>query len=412
MSFHVVGGASRNLDLGSIMGYMSKASALLWLTLALGFGIRSVAQSSPDRSQTPPTNVLAPEELFKRVSPSVFQVEALDEKGTPVASGSAVVTASNELVTNKHVVDEGLAFRIRQNGETWAARITHIDSRHDLCRLRVEGLNGKPVSVRISSTLAVGERVYAIGAPEGLELTLSEGLISGLREIDGTRVVQTSAAISPGSSGGGLFDSQGRLVGITTFYAKEGQNLNFALPAELLASLGDHPVSEEAIRPKESPEFSALTEELALSQLAQESLKGGRYDKAIAATEQLIDLEQVHKSPMLWMSWKALGSLYLESGNSSGANDAYLEAVHLNPEDGEAWRGLGVTILAVGTMEQSADAFAHAIRLNPQDALAWYGLGTDLHFQGKTSEVLKVYEQIKKIDPAKADEFYRNIVLK
>ena len=322
------------------------------------------------------------------------------------------MTASNELVTNKHVVDDGLAFRIHQNGKTWAALITHIDSRHDLCRLRVEGLNGKPVSVRISSTLAIGERVYAIGAPEGLELTLSEGLISGLREIDGTRVVQTSAAISPGSSGGGLFDSQGRLIGITTFYAKEGQNLNFALPAELIASLGDHPVSEEAIHPKENPEFSALTEELALLQLAQEWLRAGRYDKAITATKQLIDLEQLHKSSMLWMSWKTLGSLYSESGNSSQANDAYLEAVHLNPEDGEAWRGLGVTILAVGTIEQSEEAFAHAIRLNPQDALAWYGLGTDLHFQGKTSEVLKVYEQIKKIDPVKADEFYRNVVLK
>ncbi len=391
---------------------MSRVSALLWLTLGLGFGIGSAAQSSTDRSQTPPTPVLAPEELFKRVSPSVFLVEALDEKGAAVASGSAVVTASNELVTNKHVVDDGLAFRIHQNGKTWAALITHIDSRHDLCRLRVEGLNGKPVSVRISSTLAIGERVYAIGAPEGLELTLSEGLISGLREIDGTRVVQTSAAISPGSSGGGLFDSQGRLIGITTFYAKEGQNLNFALPAELIASLGDHPVSEEAIHPKENPEFSALTEELALLQLAQEWLRAGRYDKAITATKQLIDLEQLHKSSMLWMSWKTLGSLYSESGNSSQANDAYLEAVHLNPEDGEAWRGLGVTILAVGTIEQSEEAFAHAIRLNPQDALAWYGLGTDLHFQGKTSEVLKVYEQIKKIDPVKADEFYRNVVLK
>lgn len=114
---------------------------------------------------------------------------------------------------------------------------------------------------------------------------------------------------------------------------------------------------------------------------------------------------------MLWMSWKTLGSLYSESGDSSGANDAYLEAVHLNPGDGEAWRGLGVTILAVGTMEQSKDAFTHAIRLNPQDALAWYGLGTDLHFQGKTSEVFKVYQAIKLIDAAKADEFYRNFSL-
>lgn len=388
-----------------------KVFVLVCVTLVLGSGMRSIAQYSSDRSQSSPTTVLAPEELFKRVSPSVFLLEALDEKGNAVATGSAVVIASNELVTNQHVVDEGVSFRVRQNGRTWPARITHTDSEHDLCGLRVEGLNGKAIPVRTSASLAIGERVYAIGAPEGLELTLSEGLISGLRQIDNTRVIQTSAAISPGSSGGGLFDSRGLLIGITTFYAKEGQNLNFALPADLIATLGDHPSSKETSHPKENPEFSALTEELALLQVAQESLKAGRYDKAIAATKQLIELEQLHKSPLLWMSWKTLGSLYTESGESRGANAAYMEAVRLNPEDSEAWRGLGVTILAVGTFEQSEDAFAHAIRLNPQDALAWYGLGLDLHGQGKTSEVLKVYEQIKKIDPAKAEEFYRNVVL-
>ena len=90
---------------------------------------------------------------------------------------------------------------------------------------------------RSSSSLAVGERVYAIGAPEGLELTLSEGVISGLRESGGGCVIQTSAAISPGSSVGGLSDTEGRLIGITTFSLKEGQNLNFALPTEWVQTL-------------------------------------------------------------------------------------------------------------------------------------------------------------------------------
>jgi len=90
---------------------------------------------------------------------------------------------------------------------------------------------------RASSSLAVGERVYAIGAPEGLELTLSEGVISGLRDFDGAHVIQTSAPVSPGSSGGGLFDAHGHLIGITTFSMKEGQNLNFALPTEWVDAL-------------------------------------------------------------------------------------------------------------------------------------------------------------------------------
>lgn len=74
--------------------------------------------------------------------------------------------------------------------------------------------------------------MYAIGAPQGLELSLSEGLISGFRTFDGTRMIQTTAAISRGSSGGGLFDDRGNLIGITTMYMDEGQALNFAIPAE------------------------------------------------------------------------------------------------------------------------------------------------------------------------------------
>ena len=85
--------------------------------------------------------------------------------------------------------------------------------------------------------LRVGQRVYAIGAPQGLELTLSDGLISGLRDAAGAQIIQTSAAISPGSSGGGLFDDAGELIGVTTFQTKTGQNLIFAIPVEWIDQL-------------------------------------------------------------------------------------------------------------------------------------------------------------------------------
>ena len=90
----------------------------------------------------------------------------------------------------------------------------------------------KWVKVRPYADVKVGERVYTIGTPKGLELTLAEGIVSSKRAADGTRYVQTSAPISPGSSGGGLFDAQGNLIGITTFMLKDSQNLNFAIAAE------------------------------------------------------------------------------------------------------------------------------------------------------------------------------------
>jgi S1-C subfamily serine protease len=92
--------------------------------------------------------------------------------------------------------------------------------------------------VRSYTDLKVGEPLFALGSPRGLELSLSEGILSGLREEEGQKYVQTTAPISPGSSGGGLFDGRGNLVGITTLVlaGKErlNQALNFALPADSL----------------------------------------------------------------------------------------------------------------------------------------------------------------------------------
>jgi S1-C subfamily serine protease len=86
--------------------------------------------------------------------------------------------------------------------------------------------------VRRVDTLEVGETVYAIGNPLRLDRTLSDGLLSARRVIGELRYLQTTAAISPGSSGGGLFDGRGNLIGVTTFTAKGAQNINFAIPAE------------------------------------------------------------------------------------------------------------------------------------------------------------------------------------
>ena len=80
--------------------------------------------------------------------------------------------------------------------------------------------------------MQVGQKVYAIGSPQGLDLTLSDGMVSSLREGEDGTFIQTTAPISPGSSGGGLFNERGVLVGIVTFQMRSGQNLNFAIPAD------------------------------------------------------------------------------------------------------------------------------------------------------------------------------------
>jgi S1-C subfamily serine protease len=194
-----------------------------------------------------PGRRLSAQELFRLVSPSLFVVTTEDSRGAVRTLGSAVAVARDLVVTNAHVVAGGGAIRVMQGESSWRAAVLDRDEERDLCRLRITGLAATVALVRDSDGLRIGQRVYAVGAPEGLEMTLSEGLISGFRDFRGQRVVQTSAPISHGSSGGGLFDETGGLVGITTFMLGAGQNLNFAILAERALAPGIRPISADEL---------------------------------------------------------------------------------------------------------------------------------------------------------------------
>lgn len=173
--------------------------------------------------------------LFKKLSPSVFRLEASRSIG--VAQGSAVAVSTTELVTNCHVVQGALKLVLKQEKSEWPARILRADPVTDRCVITADGLMAQPVAgVRGYDKLEVGEPVYTLGSPVGLELTLSDGIVSGRREVETRRYVQTTAPISPGSSGGGLFDAKGNLVGVTTLVLagreRLNQALNFAIPAD------------------------------------------------------------------------------------------------------------------------------------------------------------------------------------
>jgi serine protease Do len=182
---------------------------------------------------------LSPQEIFATVAPSIYLVLA----GRTPASissgqgvlGSAVAIAAEWAMTNCHVV-KGQPFIAlvggTKNEEVFTASIAQGDDTSDRCFLKVGGRLHAIAAVRQKNDLAIGERVYTIGNPSGLTKTFGEGLISGLREQHGVSYVQTTAPISPGSSGGALVDSKGALVGITTFLLKNTENLNFAIAAE------------------------------------------------------------------------------------------------------------------------------------------------------------------------------------
>ncbi len=180
---------------------------------------------------------LSPEALYRKVERSVFVVGAArspgDARARDIMQGSAIAIAPHLLLTNCHVVRDRPLIVLLQNREIYHATLIAADDAADRCVLQSSGPALTPVAgVRSFTDLAVGEPVFAIGAPRALERTFTEGLVSGLRPEPGRNLIQTSAPLSPGSSGGGLFDSRGNLLGITTLASLPGsQNLNFAIAA-------------------------------------------------------------------------------------------------------------------------------------------------------------------------------------
>ncbi|AYQ27832.1 MULTISPECIES: S1C family serine protease [unclassified Polaromonas] len=184
---------------------------------------------------------LEPEEIFKRAAPAVWTVKA-DVGNNQVAIGSAVAITPSLLVTACHVVSKAITIKLtQQQREVKVIRITRDPvPEHDLCVLQTEpGVALATVTIAPIDTVRTGAKAYAIGSPHGLELTLSEGLVSSLRANNTSTLptIQTSASISSGSSGGGLFDAEARLMGVTINISPGGENLGFAYPAQLVMEL-------------------------------------------------------------------------------------------------------------------------------------------------------------------------------
>lgn len=204
------------------MSHFVQIYRALTMTALVGAAIAAPAQTAN----------MTPQDLYQYLSPSVWVVRTYDEDGLSMSTGSAVVTGPETLLTNCHVLKSAKRFTVRNGNVLHGARLQHIDLARDMCQITARSLQAPAVALADSDQLSVGQKVYALGSPRGLELTLSDGLISALRRDEDDQLVriQTSAPISHGSSGGGLFDGGGRLIGITTSGVDDAQNLNFAIP--------------------------------------------------------------------------------------------------------------------------------------------------------------------------------------
>ena len=184
--------------------------------------------------------------LIKSIQPAVVTVIGYDANGKTIRLGSGFfINGNGQIITNGHVVAGVARAEVKTaDGARYPLKVMVAEDREvDLVKLVVEGLKSAPHYLPTTQTLPeVGERVVVVGSPMGLEQTVSDGMVSGIRNIQGRgAVLQISAPISPGSSGGPVVNLKGEVIGVASFQIGRGQNLNFAIPGKRVQALLDFP---------------------------------------------------------------------------------------------------------------------------------------------------------------------------
>ena len=399
----------------------------------------------------------SPEEVFERAASTVVVVERLDAAGRRNGFASGVVVGPGRVVTSCHAVTDTASVQVRQSGTRLPTRLEYADVERDLCLLDVSELPRRAARIVPATQLKVGQRVYAIGTPKGLELTLSEGLISSLRPRARSFVIQTSAPMSHGSSGGGLFDDEGRLVGIAAFQYARGQNLNFAVPASWVHELpgrvraawakagleatAAQPLGRRALALMDLGNFEAAvqvarewiqaepTDALPRHALGRAYVGLKRTDDAIMALRSATKLR-----PAFLRAWLDLGAAYADAADDENALATYGEALHVDSQSAEARRGRGVALTALHRYDEAVEELHHSIdidrtyasawealviahategrpdlaaaacrkglKLNPESSLLWYQFGLVQAQRGQSVQAIQAYEEALRLQPS------------
>jgi S1-C subfamily serine protease len=204
-----------------------------------------------DRNPDVPLD-LTPAEIAARSQPSIVLV------ATPDGFGAGFVVGGERVATCFHVVRGADKIVVRTSDEVphVVTAVLAYDAAEDLALLEVDGLRAPPLPLGDSGELAAGDPVTVVGHPRGFEGTVSTGVLSGIRNHEGSRLFQITAPISPGSSGGPVFNARGQVVGITHGLIPDSQELNFATPAAQLKKLLRANATATPL-----PEFASATKE-------------------------------------------------------------------------------------------------------------------------------------------------------
>src|SRR5262249_30222209 len=212
-----------------LRGTVIVAQLLLLGCLTLMALPKAAAQSSARES--------TPAEILAAKGPMVALLVSADDQN--IGLGSGFVVSESLLITNYHVIEgaKRLFVKLSDGSVMEVTTVVAFDSDRDLAAMKLPGAR-KGLQLADSDTVRVGEPVVVISNPQGLEHSISNGLVSGIRtEEKLPKVLQISAPISHGSSGGPVFNQKGEVIGVVSFYLEGGQNLNFAIPSNYVKEM-------------------------------------------------------------------------------------------------------------------------------------------------------------------------------
>lgn len=341
----------------------------LWLAFLFFATAAASAQSATAQESLP--------DLIRRVKPSVVSIITYDAKGGALMTGSGFFVRPGEVVTNLHVIEGARRVEIRTldgKGRTYPVTGSlALDEEGDLALLSVDlpPERIRPLELSTASP-EEGESVFVIGNPLRLEGSVSDGIVSAVREVPNLgKIVQTTAPISHGNSGSPLFNMKGQVIGVITIKVTNGQNINLALGAGRVTALEPRNLQtfeQMAARNKGAQPPEAVAEWWYRSGL--NSLWLGNYDSALNYFETA-----VVKNPSRADAWIQVGYCKVKQGKNNEAIKAYLRAISLRPNSVEAYNKLGDAYYYAGRFTEAIAAYERAARIQPHLAETYYNLG-------------------------------------
>jgi hypothetical protein len=315
-------------------------------------------------------------ELVRRVKPSVVSVLTYDAKDEPLISGTGFFVRPGEVVTNMHVIKGAHRVEIHTlegKGRTYpVAGALTVDDEADLALLKVDLPLDRSKPLTMTTSLPdEGEQVFVIGNPLRLEGSVSDGIVSAIREVpDLGRIIQITAPVSHGNSGSPLFNMRGEVIGIVTVKVTNGQNINLALGVARINSLPrGEVISFDQITVRKSTTQPEVLAEL-WYRGGIDSLWLGNYDSALNYFETA-----ANRNPRRPETWIQIGYCKVKQGRNEEAIRAYKRALQLRPDSAEAYNKLGDAYFFGGRFDEAIASYRQAARIQPEQPEAYYNLG-------------------------------------